>query len=72
MSLFKKLGSKYPQFKNLSANRFSLLNRKNELYPIVKQLRLDYDSALVTFANYPQFSNKTLSNKVFNFVKDNF
>lgn len=69
--LFKALKANYPQFRNLSSNHFSKLDRRTEMYPIIKQLRAD-------FPNKPGlegYSNKTsleISRMLYKFVKNNF
>lgn len=69
--LFKKLGNKYPQFKKLSSNHFSKLDRKTEMYPIIRQLRTDFPKAMVTFFAYSNSSTSELAQKLFTFVKEN-
>lgn len=71
-SMFRVLGTRYPQFRNLSANKFSELNRQEELYPIVRQLREDYpEIGVQAFPNYPTISTVDLGKKVFMFIKNN-
>ena len=71
MSLFEKLGQRYPQFRRLSSTRFSKLDRRTELYPIIKRLRIDYPvKAQSVFAGYPNISTEILSSKLFTFIKE--
>ena len=71
MSLFTKLGLRYPQFNRLSSTRFSKLDRLTELYPIIKRLRIDYPvKAHNVFYGYPNISTRVLSNKLFTFIKE--
>lgn len=58
--LFTKLITKYPQFLNLSNNRFSLLKHK-ELISIAKQLKADG----YLFGNYTHDTTKDLASRIF-------
>lgn len=69
--LFGKLKTKYPQFKNLSSNFFTKLDRRTEMYPIIKQLRKDYATKVDCFYKYTNQSTQTLGENLFTFVKNN-
>lgn len=71
MSLFTKLGQRYPQFSRLSSTRFSKLDRRTEMYPIIKRLRVDLPvPAGKTFAGYPNKSTADLGALLYTFIKD--